>query len=70
MSLDVVQMMLLSGQKLVLEVISEQGMRGLLYIASGEISHAVCGGLEGESAVFWALGLRSGSFATLSVGRA
>jgi PAS domain S-box-containing protein len=64
--LDVVQMMLLSGQKLVLEVISEQGIRGLLYIANGEISHAACGGLEGENAVFWALGLRSGSFATLA----
>jgi hypothetical protein len=64
--LDVVQMMLLSGQKLVLEVISEQGVRGLLYIANGEISHATCGGMEGESAVFWALGLRSGSFATLA----
>jgi len=64
--LDVVQMMLLSGQKLVLEVISEKGIRGLLYISNGEISHATSGGLEGESAVYWALGLRSGSFATLA----
>ena len=64
--LDVVQMMLLSGQKLVLEVISEQGVRGLLYIANGEIWHAVSGSSEGENAVYWALGLRSGSFATLA----
>jgi PAS domain S-box-containing protein len=64
--LDVVQMMLLSGQQLVLEVISEQGTRGLLYIAQGEICHAACGALEGDEAVFWALGLRSGSFATLA----
>ncbi len=64
--LDVVQMMLLSGQKLVLEVISEQGKRGLLYISNGEIHHATSGSLEGESAAYWALGLTSGSFATLA----
>ncbi len=64
--LDVVQMMLLSGQKLVLEVISEQGRRALLYISNGEIGHATSGSLEGELAVYWALGLRSGSFATLA----
>jgi len=64
--LDVVQMMLLSGQSLVLEVMSHEGRRGLLYISNGEICHAKCGGLEGEEALYWALGLRSGSFSTLA----
>ncbi|MBI5570839.1 MAG: response regulator [Desulfomonile tiedjei] len=64
--LDVVQMMLLSGQSLVLEVMSQEGRRGLLYISNGEVCHAKCGSLEGEEALYWALGLRSGFFSTLA----
>jgi PAS domain S-box-containing protein len=65
--LDVVQMMLLSGQKLVLEAVSPyEGIRGLLYISNGEILHAKCGDLEGEEALYRALGLKLGSFGTLA----
>ncbi len=62
---DVVQMILLSGQELVLEVISRENIRCLLYISNGRICHAKCGSLEGEDAAHLALGLRSGSFVTL-----
>jgi PAS domain S-box-containing protein len=64
--LDVAQMMLLSGQKLVVEIISEKGVRGLMYISNGEISHAVCGDMEGEAAAYWALGLKAGYFSSLA----
>ena len=64
--LDVVQMMLLSGQQLVLEVISPEGNRGLLYISNGQICHARRGALDGEEAAYWALGLRSGFFAAVA----
>ncbi len=63
--LDVVQMMMLSAQQLVLEIISNEGMRCLLYISKGEICHAKCGDMEGESAAYRALSLKSGSFSTL-----
>ena len=63
--LDVVQMMLLSGQQLVLEIISHEGKRCLLHISKGTIIHAKCEDVEGEEALHQALGLKSGSFSTL-----
>ncbi|MFH0821234.1 MAG: response regulator [Pseudomonadota bacterium] len=64
--LEVVQMMMLSGQKLVLEVMSQDGKRGLLYISNGELCHAKTEALEGEAAAYWALSLKAGSFSTLA----
>jgi len=63
--LDVVQMMQLSGRQLVLELISQEGKRGLLYISKGVMCHAQFGESEGEDAAYCALSLRSGSFTTL-----
>jgi CheY-like chemotaxis protein len=63
--LDYVQLMTLSGRQVVLEVISREGRRGLLYIDKGEVCHAVCGDLEGEEAVYSCLRFSGGSFVNL-----
>jgi len=63
--LDYVQLMLLSQRQVVLEVISHDGDRGLLYIARGEVHHAVCGTFEGEDAVYECLNFPGGNFVNL-----
>ncbi len=63
--LDYVQLMMLSGRKLVLEVSSREGETGLLFIDTGEFSHALCGGQEGDEAVIKCLSFSGGSFVNL-----
>ncbi len=62
--LEYTQLLLLNGQKAVLEVVSRQGVYGLLYIEEGNIRHAVCGELEGESALYKCLTFNGGSFSS------
>jgi ActR/RegA family two-component response regulator len=63
--MDYVQLMLLSGRRVVVEVTSRDGRRGRLYIDKGSIIHAECGDVAGEDAVYECLGFVSGAFANL-----
>ncbi len=63
--LEYVQLIMLSGRRLVLEVLSQEGIKGVLYIDKGEICHAVCDELEGEAAVYACLSSSEGSFVNL-----
>jgi CheY-like chemotaxis protein len=60
--LDYLQLMMLVGRQVVLEVTSKHGGQGSIFIDSGEVRHAKCDGLEGEEALFKCLGFEGGSF--------
>jgi two-component system, cell cycle sensor histidine kinase and response regulator CckA len=62
--LEYTQLLLLNGQKAVLEVVSRQGVYGLLFVEEGNIRHAVCGELEGEDALYKCLTFNGGSFSS------
>lgn len=63
--LDYLQLLLLTGKQVVLEVRSRNGARGLLFIRNGTICHAECGSLDGEEAVYCCMGFEGGSFSNL-----
>ncbi|MFH1117794.1 MAG: response regulator [Pseudomonadota bacterium] len=63
--LDYLQLMMLTGRRLVLEVSSRSGSRGLIFIDGGQVIQAVCDGLEGEEALFKCLSFDGGSFVNL-----
>jgi CheY-like chemotaxis protein len=63
--LDYVQLMLLTGKQVVLEVRSRDGARGVLFIRNGAICHAECCALDGEEAVYCCMGFEGGSFSNL-----
>lgn len=63
--LDYLQLMMLTGRQVVLEVSSKDGGQGLIYIDRGQVRHAKCGHLEGEEALFECLSFRGGSFVNL-----
>jgi CheY-like chemotaxis protein len=63
--LDYLQLMMLIGRHLVLEVSCKDGGQGLIFIERGEIRHAKCDHLEGEEALFKCLSFEGGSFLNL-----
>ncbi len=63
--LDYLQLMMLTGRQVVLEVSSKDGKQGLVYIDDGSVKHATCQHLEGEEALFECLGFKGGSFVNL-----
>jgi len=63
--LDYLQLMMLIGRQVVLEVSSKDGGQGLIFIDRGEVRHAKCEDLEGEEALFRCLCFESGSFLNL-----
>jgi CheY-like chemotaxis protein len=63
--LDYVQLMLLSGRQVVLEVLSRDGRQCHLFIEKGRVKHAECDTLAGEEAFFQCLAFAGGSFANL-----
>ncbi len=63
--LDYLQLMILTGRRVVLEVSSMDGKRGVIFIDDGEVRHAQCGLLEGEEALFKCLSFKGGSFVNL-----
>jgi CheY-like chemotaxis protein len=63
--LDYLQLMMLTGRRVVLEVSSKDGGQGLIFIDKGEVKHAKCGHLEGEEALFKCLSFDGGSFVNL-----
>jgi PAS domain S-box-containing protein len=63
--LEYLQLLLFTGQQVVLEIRSRDGERGLLYIDKGAFCHATCGELVGEDAFFRCLSFKGGSFSSL-----
>lgn len=63
--LDYVQLVMLGGMRVALEVRSRNGDRGRMFIEEGEVRHAICGDLEGEEALYACLGFTGGSFVNL-----
>lgn len=63
--LDYLQLMMLTGRRLILEVSSRNGRRGLIFIDGGEVRHAQCDDLKGEDALFECLGFEGGNFINL-----
>jgi CheY-like chemotaxis protein len=63
--LEYVQLLLLNGRRIVLEVSSTEGMKGHIFVDRGEILHAICGDLRGEDALYKCLTFKSGTFSTL-----
>jgi PAS domain S-box-containing protein len=64
--LEYLQLVLLSGQKLIIEIISREQARGLLFLDKGVVIHATCGNLEGEEALYKCLSFNGGTFSTLA----
>ena len=61
--LDYMQMLFLNGKKVVLEIKSRNGTKGLVFVAKGRILHSVCqDGSKGEEALFKCLTFKGGSF--------
>ncbi len=63
--LEYVQLLMISGQQVIVEIVSREGTRGYLYVDEGTVVHAVCDQLEGENALYKCLGFNGGSFASL-----
>jgi CheY-like chemotaxis protein len=63
--LDYLQLMMLIGRQVVLEVSCKDGGQGLIFIDRGEVRHATCDSLEGEEALFKCLCFEGGSFLNL-----
>ena len=63
--LEYLQLIILIGRRVVLEVSSRFGGSGLIFVDNGEVKHAVCGQLVGEEALFKCLGFDGGSFVNL-----
>ncbi|MFH1116763.1 MAG: ATP-binding protein [Pseudomonadota bacterium] len=63
--LEYVQLLMISGQQVIVEIVSREGIRGYLYVNDGKVVHAICDGLEGEDALYKCLGFNGGNFASL-----
>ena len=59
---EYIQFILLGGKQTVLEVTSSLGTKCMLYLAKGQILHAVCGVLQGEKALYRCLCFKEGKF--------
>ena len=62
---DYIQMLLICRRQILVEVVSRDGERGRLYIRTGDVIHAQCGGMTGERAFKHCLSFLGGSFASL-----
>ncbi len=63
--LEYLQILLFTGQRVVVEIVSKKGDKGLLYVDKGEFIHAECGDYAGEEALHECLKFRGGSFSSL-----
>ncbi len=63
--LDYLQLLMLSGKQVILDVFGLDGSHGQVFICKGEVQHAVCGELEGEAALYRCLSFKGGSFSNL-----
>jgi hypothetical protein len=63
-SLDLVQLILLSGRKIVLDLVGSGGAECTLYFDDGRLVHAVLRNLQGEEAFLQGMNLPGGKFST------
>jgi hypothetical protein len=63
--LEYMQLVMLSGKSVVVEVLQKNGVRGLIFVDKGRVLHATCGDLEGEEALYCCLSFSGGSFSNL-----
>lgn len=63
--LEYIQLLILSGKPVVVEVVPRSGGRGLLFLDKGRVLHAVFGELVGEEALYQCLNFGGGSFVNL-----
>jgi ActR/RegA family two-component response regulator len=63
--LDYLQLMILTGRQVVLDVRATDGRHGVVFIYNGEIIHAISDDLEGEEALYRCLGFEGGTFSNL-----
>jgi CheY-like chemotaxis protein len=63
--LDYLQLLILSGRQVILDVHGVAGAHGQVFISKGEILHAVCGDLAGEEALYRCIRFKGGSFSNL-----
>lgn len=59
---DYVQFMILTGKKTILEITSNVGTQGRIFMAGSRVLHAECGILKGEQALYRCLCFKEGSF--------
>lgn len=62
---EYIQVLMLTGKPVVVEILHRNGVRGLVYLAKGQILHSTCGDLQGEEALFRCLNWKGGSIANL-----
>lgn len=63
--LDYVQLLMLTGRQIVVEILCRNGQRARLFMSDGQVCHAQCGDLEGEEAFYRCVGFTGGSFVNL-----
>lgn len=63
--LDYIQLLMLTGRNVVVEVRSENGQEGKLFLREGKVLHAECGDVQGEAAFYECLSFAGGSFVDL-----
>jgi CheY-like chemotaxis protein len=62
---EYMQLMVLTGKPVLVEVLLKTGLKGLIYLDRGKFLHAICGELEGEEAVYRCVNFSGGSFSNL-----
>lgn len=62
--LEYLQLLLLSGRKSVVEIVSRHRLKGILFVDKGAVLHAECGQLEGEKALYKCLSFNGGTFSS------
>jgi CheY-like chemotaxis protein len=63
--MDYLQLMVLAGKRTVIEILSRESTRGLVFVYDGRIVHAMCGDAQGEEALYRCLTFEGGSFSNL-----
>jgi ActR/RegA family two-component response regulator len=63
--LDYLQLLILSGRQVILDVHGADGAHGQVFISKGDILHAICGALGGEEALYRCVSFKGGSFSNL-----
>lgn len=63
--LDYLQLAIISGKQVLIEVVSSDGQKGLIFVDRGKVLHACCGALTGEEAFYRCANFKGGRFANL-----
>lgn len=63
--MEYLQLMVLAGKRTVIEILSREGDKGLVFVYDGRIVHSLCGEARGEEALYRCLTFEGGSFSNL-----